>query len=148
MSHSTQRASDHATPLHAPLTPKVHDNLFKHNTKAVFISARFTVIVLTEKVLLTPPSLPWLFLTHTYRSWGMTTEMCWWGIYFPCSTAATCHGGAQKTSRKIKSFTINLTPFTPFKSPFSSESRVKITLWLRLWSCKKHSGVIMWLLSR
>lgn len=31
----------------------------------------------------------------------------------------------------------NLTPFTPFKSPFRSESRVKITLWLRLWSWRR-----------
>lgn len=80
-----RQASDHATPLHAPLTLKVRDTLSKHNTKTVFVSGRFTVIVLTEKVLPTPPSLSlmWLFLTHMHRSWGMTTEMCWWSIYFP-----------------------------------------------------------------
>lgn len=36
--------------------------------------------------------------------------------------------------RNWSCFRMDLTPFTPFKSPFSSESRVKITLWLRLWS--------------
>lgn len=36
--------------------------------------------------------------------------------------------------RNWSCFRVYLTPFTPFKSPFSSESRVKITLWLRLWS--------------
>lgn len=39
--------------------------------------------------------------------------------------------------RKRSSFKVNLTPFTPFRSPFSSESRVKITLWLRLWSWER-----------
>lgn len=43
----------------------------------------------------------------------------------------------KKDSGKRNSRTVNLTPFTPFKSPFSSESSVKITLWLRLWSWKK-----------
>lgn len=69
----------------------------------------------------------------------------WRGIYLPCLLALSWAVGGQRRDRgwkkrqhqEEKHFTVNLTPFTPFKSPFSSESRVKITLWLRLWSWKK-----------
>lgn len=97
---------------------------------------------------------------HMHRSWEINRETRWRGVFFLCPAAEPGPRGESKRERERKHvgnrncITVNLTPFTPFRSPFSSESRVKITLWLRLWSCNTKRGgggrtqrVIMWLLS-
>lgn len=101
-----RQESDHAPP-YTPNIKRFMTQLLatglKHNTEAVFTSARFTVGSFEHR------ALPRLSLSHTQQAHA-------------------------RGPRNWSCFRVHLTPFTPFKSPFSSESRVKITLWLRLWS--------------
>lgn len=56
------------------------------------------------------------------------------GIFWTQGSPSHTQQAHAQGQRNWSCFRVYLTPFTPFKSPFSSESRVKITLWLRLWS--------------
>lgn len=70
-------------------------------------------------------------LNHRHRSLEMDRDML---AMHALPNESWERRGEKREGRE----TVNLTPFTPFKSPFSSESRVKITLWLRLWSCERN----------
>ena len=132
-------------PLLVPWPSTVHDPVTCHSPRAehrgsVYFSQIYGVIFKTKG----PNSST--SLTNIHRNREMNREMCWRGIHFPCPTAETCRRAPRKSRVRKKKretgrkTTVNLTPFTPFKSPFSSESRVKITLWLRLWSWKRRTN--------
>lgn len=110
-------------PKHQRFMTQLLTTGLKHNTEAVLTPPRFTVWSFEQRAL--PPSTQ-----HAHKSgdsWR-TDE---------ASISSIWAGPWGEESRAREEETVNLTPFTPFKSPFSSESRVKITLWLRLWSCSR-----------
>lgn len=132
------------TPLLVPRTSKVHDPVSRHSPQAqhrgsVCFCQIYSVIFRTEG---SPWSLlPYTLSMHMHRSWEINGELTR-HLFSPSRGWAGPWGEESKeeektNTRKRNCFAVNLTPFTPFKSPFSSESRVKITLWLRLWSCER-----------
>lgn len=112
----------------------------KHRGSVCFCQI-YSVIFWTES---SPWSLlPYTLSMHMHRSWEINGELTrhlfspsrgWTG---PWGEESKEEEEKETNTRKRNCFAVNFTPFTPFKSPFSSESRVKITLWLRLWSCKR-----------
>lgn len=151
--------------LPVPLTSRVHGRVTRHSPQAKH-ERQCLLLQDLQCDLLNRELSPVPLVSSRLRSTSTCTEVerlterrADEASFFSVPLLSRGRGGSQrererKHVRNRNCITVNLTPFTPFKSPFSSESRVKITLWLRLWSCNTPRGgggrkqrVIMWLLS-
>lgn len=135
-------------PKHQGFMTQLLATRLKHDRKAVFTPAKiYSSIFWTESSAPSLRSLLAYTLTCTCAEVERLIETCAdeASIFSALLRSSAVGGEGRSSQRQRNSLTVNLTPFTPFKSPFSSESRVKITLWLRLWSWKKtQNWIINW----
>lgn len=121
---ASERSHPSSYPEHQGFMTQLLATRLKHNTKAVFTSARFTGWSLEQRTL---PRLAGLFsLTHstcTCTEVERLTEMCWWGLYCLCPAAKPGYGGPQesrerernKELQEEKLFYIKSYPFHAFQ---------------------------------